>query len=490
MSRFYITTAIPYVNAKPHIGFALELVQADVIARYQRLKLGGENVYFLTGADENALKNVQAAEKEGRSTSEYVAEMSDRFRSLASALNISNNDFIRTTEQRHVKGATKLWQSCKPDDIYKKSYSGLYCVGCEQYYTEDELVDGVCPDHKVKPELVTEENYFFKLSSYQHKLEQLISNDEFKITPESRKNEMLAFIRRGLEDFSISRSRERARNWGVPVPGDDSQVMYVWFDALSNYLNALGYAANDSLYKEFWDNSGRKLHVIGKGITRFHCIYWPAMLLSAGLPLPNEVFVHGYVTVDGQKISKSLGNTVDPVELVNKYGSEPVRYYLLREIPAWEDGDFSEDKFKQRYESDLANGLGNTLSRVTNMVESFFDGDLGVSSIERNQINISKTTLGENVWGSLNLFKFDSALQEVMRYIKTIDIEIESVKPWELMKRNEVDRVKLRLSFWRDMLLTVGYLLQPCMPQTSEIIIRSLTAKRIVKAEPLFPRIT
>jgi len=338
--------------------------------------------------------------------------------------------------------------------------------------------------------LVTEENYFFKLSSYQHKLEQLISNDEFKITPESRKNEMLAFIRRGLEDFSISRSKERARNWGVPVPGDDSQVMYVWFDALSNYLNALGYAANDSLYKEFWDNSGRKLHVIGKGITRFHCIYWPAMLLSAGLPLPNEVFVHGYVTVDGQKISKSLGNTVDPVELVNKYGSEPVRYYLLREIPAWEDGDFSEDKFKQRYESDLANGLGNTLSRVTNMVESFFDGDLGVSSIERNQINISKTTLGENVWGSLNLFKFDSALQEVMRYIKTIDIEIESVKPWELMKRNEVDRVKLRLSFWRDMLLTVGDLLQPCMPQTSEIIIRSLTAKRIVKAEPLFPRIT
>ena len=485
MSRFYITTAIPYVNAKPHIGFALELVQADVIARYQRLKLGGENVYFLTGADENALKNVQAAEKEGRSTSEYVAEMSDRFRSLASALNISNNDFIRTTEQRHVKGATKLWQSCKPDDIYKKSYSGLYCVGCEQYYTEDELVDGVCPDHKVKPELVTEENYFFKLSSYQHKLEQLISSDEFKITPESRKNEMLAFIRRGLEDFSISRSKERARNWGVPVPGDDSQVMYVWFDALSNYLNALGYAANDSLYKEFWDNSGRKLHVIGKGITRFHCIYWPAMLLSAGLPLPNEVFVHGYVTVDGQKISKSLGNTVDPVELVNKYGSEPVRYYLLREIPAWEDGDYSEAKFKQRYESDLANGLGNTLSRVTNMIEKFGNGKF----IQAEGVNAYTPAAASAIEIAMRSYRFEAALLAIFNVIGEIDAEIEKNKPWEMAREEKFNDIQKLLSKWGTMLLDVSHYLKPFLPDAAKKIEDKLREHNITKAEPLFPRL-
>ena len=478
MSRFYITTAIPYVNAKPHIGFALELVQADVVARYQRQLLGKDNVRFLTGTDENALKNVQAAEKEGRPTSEYVAEMSERFRSLTQGLNISNDDFIRTTEERHVRGATKLWQSCRPEDIYKKSYSGLYCVGCEQYYTEDELEDGLCPDHNVKPEMVAEENYFFKLSSYQGRLEQLIASDEFKIIPESRKNEMLAFIRRGLEDFSISRSRTRAKDWGVPVPGDATQVMYVWFDALSNYLNALGYADRGELWQDFWAKGARKLHVIGKGITRFHCIYWPAMLLSAGLPLPNEIFVHGYVTVDGQKISKSLGNTVDPVELVNKYGAEPVRYYLLREIPAWEDGDYSEAKFKQRYESDLANGLGNTFSRVTNMVEKY-----GLPAADSAKVPPERA-----VQHDIDNFQFDVALGKIFGFLRTIDQEIEQTKPWQLAKEGNENKVQELLKGWVQELRQVGQMLAPFMPETSKKITEALAAERITKAEPLFPR--
>ncbi len=474
MSRFYITTAIPYVNAKPHIGFALELVQADVITRYQRQLLGNDNVRFVTGTDENALKNVQAAEKQGQSTADYVVDMSKRFQDLASALKISNDDFIRTTEKRHIEGATKLWNACKAEDIYKKSYTGKYCVGCEQYYKDDELENGLCPEHKTQPEAVSEENYFFKLSNYQSKLEKLISSDEFKITPQSRKNEMLAFIKRGLDDFSISRSHERARGWGVPVPNNNSQVMYVWFDALSNYLNALGYAYNDKLYKEFWAGKGYKLHCIGKGITRFHCLYWPAMLLSAGLPLPNEVFVHGYVTVDGQKISKSLGNTIDPVSLIEKYGYEPVRYYLLREIPAWDDGDFSEEKFKQRYTSDLANGLGNTVSRVTNMVEKFCQGQVVEGMTEFDIV------------AEMEVYGFDKALEKINANLRQIDQEIDETKPWDMAKRGE--SVIELVTKWVHSLRGLAEVLAPFLPESSRKIKEAL-GNKINKIEPLFPRL-
>ncbi len=485
MSRFYVTTAIPYVNAKPHIGFALELVQADVIARYQQIKLGEDNVYFLTGADENSLKNVQAAEKEGKSTSNYVAEMSDRFRTLTKILNISNNDFICTTEQRHIKGAVKLWQTCNPEDIYKKFYSGLYCVGCEQYYTQEELVEGKCPEHKTKLELVTEENYFFKLSNYQRKLEELIDSDQLQIIPQSRKNEMLAFIRDGLEDFSISRSRQRARGWGVPVPGDDSQVMYVWFDALSNYLNALDFYIEGELYKKFWVGESYKLHVIGKGITRFHCIYWPAMLLSAGLPLPNKIFVHGYVTVDGQKISKSLGNTVDPFELVNKYGAEAVRYYLLREIPAYDDGDFSEQKFLQRYESDLANSLGNTFSRVTNMIERFGQGKFN----QAENINAYTSGTAKAIEYHLRNFQFDKALLAVFNLLAEIDVEIDQTKPWVMARTGQIADIQLLLDKWGTMLLDVAWYLKPFMPETAIKMEKFLRQNKITKSQPLFPRL-
>ncbi len=479
MSKFFITTAIPYVNAKPHIGFALELVQTDAVARWHRLN--NDEVWFLTGTDENALKNVQAAEQAGQATADFVTDMSQKFKQLGGVLNISNDDFIRTTEDRHVRGAKKLWSACKEEDIYRKSYTGQYCVGCEQFYTESELVNGLCPEHKVQPEQVAEENYFFKLSNYQIKLEQLITSGELRIIPESRKNEMLAFIRRGLEDFSVSRSIKRAKGWGVTVPGDDSQVMYVWFDALSNYITALDYADNGDKYQQFWLNNQRRVHVIGKGISRFHCIYWPAMLLSAGVPLPTEIFIHGYITVEGEKISKSLGNTVDPVELVERYGTDPVRYYLLREISAYEDGDYSEEKFLQRYHSDLANGLGNTLSRVTNMIASYSEGRV----VKQNKVELDV----EQIAKAMADWRFDVALTNIMAWVKLVDGEVEQTKPWQLAKESQTEELNKLLSRWHSILLQVGESLAPFIPATSQKIATILSAEKITKAEPLFPRL-
>ncbi len=479
MGKFYITTAIPYVNAKPHIGFALELIQTDVIARWHRLL--GEEVWFLTGADENALKNVQAAEKASQTTKDFVDEMSKRFSELSQILNITNNDFIRTTEERHHRGAKKLWSACKSVDIYRKSYSGLYCVGCEQFYTDKELINGECHEHKIKPEVVAEENYFFKLSNYQKQLEELIANDKIKIVPVSRKNEMLSFIRQGLEDFSISRSQERARGWGVTVPGDESQVMYVWFDALANYLTALGYVDESKSYRQWWQDNPNRIHVIGKGISRFHCIYWPAILLSANLPLPKEIFIHGYVTLNNEKISKTLGNTVDPVKLVERYGTESVRYYLLREIPAYEDGDYSEEKFQQRYISDLQNGLGNTFSRLTNMVAQYLDGKLP----RREKIKLNTKLVVE----ALEKYRFDSALTTIWSWLKEIDQEIDTEKPW--LKTKEMDKSELStlLDRWCAALLEIAKQLRPFMPETAETIQQALTADTITKATPLFPRL-
>ena len=340
MKRFYISTAIPYVNGSPHIGHALEMIQTDAIARFRRFQLGTDQVFALTGSDENSLKNVRAAEEAGEDVDFFVEEHANEFRGLIAILGCSFDDFIRTREDRHMKGAQKLWSACKPEDVYTKMYRGLYCVGCEAFYTEKEVPDGACPEHKKPLEIVEEENYFFKLSNYQTQLETLIANDTVRIVPETRKNELVNFIRQGLEDFSISRSQERARHWGVPVPGDDTQVMYVWFDALSNYITALGYADDAELYKKFWVENDARVHVIGKGILRFHAVYWPAMLLSAGIPLPHELFVHGYITVEGEKISKSLGNVIHPKDLVDTYGTDAVRYFLLREIPPHGDGAY------------------------------------------------------------------------------------------------------------------------------------------------------
>lgn len=471
MKKFYLTTAIPYVNAAPHIGFALETVQSDVAARYHRLL--GADVYFSSGSDENSLKNVQAAEAEGLPTQELVDKYAKKFLDLKSALNLSYDVFNRTATEAHFKGAQKFWESCKKGDIYKKTYTGLYCVGCEEFYTEDALIDGKCPEHKTTPEKVSEENYFFKLTNYRKQLEELIESDKLKIIPETRKNEILSFIKSGLKDFSISRSKERAKGWGVPVPGNDSQVMYVWFDALVTYLTALGYGTDEELFNKYWTKDSQKVHVIGKGIIRFHAVYWIAMLLSAGLPIPNIEFVHGYITVNGQKISKSLGNTIDPFELVEKYGADAVRYYLLREIPAYGDGDFSESKFKELYNADLANGLGNLVARVAKLCE-------------QNKI---ETTLGSNVWCAdlekyMGEFKFNEAIAVIWQLITEADKKVNQEKPWEL----KGEKLKKVLEDLVKRIQAIGFNLQPFLPETSAKILNQFSGK-IKSEKPLFPRI-
>lgn len=488
MKKIFISTAIDYVNAAPHLGHALEKIQADVLARHYRAL--GNTVFFLSGTDENSLKNVRSAEKAGQPIKEFVDRNYERFFALKQALDLSYDDFIRTTESRHIAAVQKLWQFCSKD-IYKKKYGGLYCVGCEEFYKEDELVPGgLCPDHLTKPEFIEEENYFFKLINYADKIKKIIETDELKIIPESRKNELLSFINSGLQDFCISRLSERAKGWGIDVPNDSSQKIWVWFDALSNYISALGYGSErEDKFNEYWQGESLRLHVVGKGITRFHTIYWPAMLMSAGLSLPNIIFSHGYVTVNGQKMSKSLNNIVDPFELVKQYGADAVRYYLLREIPTLGDGDFTYEKFEKRYNSDLAKGLGNLFSRTTAMtfnagLNQNFKINPSIQAIQKIQ-EIQKKY--ENSFANFNL---NEALSQVWELVSACDKYIDIEQPWSLSETKKQQEVFSNLLY---SLQKIGELLNPFMPQTSEKILISLNEKNgifnITKTEPLFPRL-
>lgn len=340
MNEIYITTSIPYVNAAPHVGFALELVQADAYARHFRLL--GHDVRFQCGTDDNSLKNVRSAEAAGLPVEEFVNRNADRFERLGGQLDISNQEFVRTSrDPRHAACVHALWRACAENgDLYRKAYAGLYCVGCEQFYELSELDDGRCPEHGIALEIIREENWFFRLSRYGDRLIELVESGELLIVPAHRRNEVLALLRRGLTDISVSRSAERARGWGVPVP-DGDEVVYVWFDALANYLTGLGHGSGQTLLQRYW-SGGQRIHVVGKGISKFHAIYWPAILLSAGLPPPSSILVHGYVTVDGRKIGKSAGNGIDPERIIQAYGTpDALRYYLLRHIRSGDDGDFS-----------------------------------------------------------------------------------------------------------------------------------------------------
>lgn len=477
-NKYFISTAIPYVNSDPHIGFALELIQADVLARYQRLL--EKDVFFVTGTDENALKNAQAAEKAGEDVNKFVEKHAKKFQELTEVLDISKNDFIRTTEERHIKGVQKLWKACKPEDIYKKGYKGLYCVGCEEFKTQKDLIEGVCPEHRTKPEEVEEENYFFKLSKYEKELFRLIESGELKITPASRKNELLEFIKGGLEDFSISRSRERAKNWGISVPGDDSQIMYVWFDALTNYINVLGYGTDDARFNEYWTN-GSTAHLVGKGITRFHAIYWPAMLLSAGLTLPKEIFVHGYVTVDGEKISKSIGNVIDPFKVAEKYGVDAVRHFLLREIPSGEDGDFSYKKLEDRYNGDLANGLGNLVQRTVTLIENNLAGELIYKpDLIDKEVKNKIDELFKEYIKNLDSFLLHEASGRTWDLVGFANKYIDEKKPWAVVKNDEQKFLAI-MNNAVFIMYNISWMLVPFLPETADKIFKILGADRDVK---------
>lgn len=477
--KFYITAAIPYVNGSPHAGHALEFIQGDTIARFH--KLLGEDVLYISGSDENGLKIVQAAEEENLTPQQLADKNTKVFRECAKVLNVKLDVWRRGSDKKlHWPGSQKLWQLCeKSGDIYKKLYGGYYCVGCEVFYTKKDLVDGKCPEHLLTPEWVEEENYFFRLSSYQKIIEDLIASDKLLIIPQTRKNEILSFIHSGLEDFSISRSKKRAKNWGIPVPGDNSQVIYTWFDALNVYQTTIGFGYDEKLWKKWWPAD---IHIIGKGILRFHAVSWIGMLLSAGLPLPKSIFVHGYISSGGHKMSKSLGNVIDPFEIVKKYGADAARYYFLREIPAYGDGDFTYERFKELYNADLANGLGNLVARLAKLASQ--DSTLPLQKKDIHYNNIYYYSENKPFKKALEEFRFNEALAFIWEKVTEANKEIDEAKPWNLQGK-ELEHFLVKII---NQILEIASLLQPFLPETAEKIKKQFRGK-IKSGPPLFPRI-
>ena len=468
--KFYITTSIAYTNAQPHIGFALESIQADALARYYRTL--GQDVFFLTGTDEHGAKVSKKADESKKDPKDFVDEIAEKFKELKSALNLSTDDFIRTTDEiRHWPIVEKVWESLKENgDIHKKNYKGLYCVGCEAFITRKDLTDGKCSVHSIEPEVIEEENYFFKLSKYSKRIEDIIKQNKIKIVPESRKNEMLSFTKQGLQDVSFSRPRKDLK-WGIQVPGDPTQTIYVWADALTNYISAIDYP-NGKQFKKYWPAD---VHCIGKDIAKFHCLFWSAMLLSLKLPLPKTIFIHGHITVAGQKMSKSSGNVIDPFELVKKYGVDAVRYYLLREIPPTEDGDFSYEKFEQRYNSDLAGGIGNLVARIIGIAGETKIKVTKVTDVTKEKIEQAKKDYKKNIEN----FKFNEALSAIWFLIGYCDKYINDEKLWETKKPEAINDLFLSLNEISDLLL-------PFLPDTSEKIKKAVKTR---KSKILFPRI-
>ncbi len=473
--KFYLTTTLPYVNADPHIGFALEIVHADIIARYKRLT--GSDVFFSTGTDEHGQKIYQKAAEEGQEVQAYVDTYATRFANLKEKLDLSYDNFIRTTDPAHVAAAQELWRRCDAaGDIYKKKYKGLYCVGDEAFIKESELVDGKCPNHPtMDPVELEEENYFFKLRNYQQKLEEYLSRPGV-ILPEWRRQEALVFVKQGLEDFSISRVAEKMP-WGVPVPGDDSQVMYVWFDALTNYISTLGWP-NGEKFKEFWEE-GMVVQVAGKDQVRFQSVMWQAMLMSARIKNTDTVVYHGFITSGGHKMSKSLGNVIDPLTLVEEYGTDAVRHFLAQHIHPFEDTDFTIERFKERYNSDLANGLGNLAGRIMQLAQTHLEKSVEETSWKKDKKYKSdyKETF-EN-------YRIDQASDYISREISRIDEKISREKPFSIIKDNREEGKKLITKYVQE-LWRITSLMQPFMPTVSERIRKAIKENK--KPENLFPR--
>ena len=473
MNKFYITTTIPYVNAEPHIGFALEIIQADVLARYHRLL--GEDVFHNFGADEHGIKIYRKALEEHKDLQKYCDEYAAKFDALKETLDLNYSNFIRTTDPVHIAAAQEFWRICKANgDIYKKNYPIKYCVGCELEKTDSELKDGKCEFHpNLEIERYEEENYFFRFSKYQDKLLDFYDKHPDFVVPESKFNEIKEFVKGGLEDFSVSRLKSKMP-WGVDVPDDPDHVMYVWFDALVNYISALGWPKDLKKFKDFWPG----IQTAGKDNLRQQTAIWQAMLMSANLPNTTQVFIHGFITVNGQKISKSLGNTISPVELVGKYGTEAVRYFLLAKLHSYEDGDFTYEKFEDAFNSDLANGLGNLVARVAKLAERA-NVQYSVFSIQYSDDEFKE------IKSLLDKFRFDEASKTIWGWISQLDQQIEKDQPWKL-EGSDLEKI---LVGYRESILKIATALQPFLPETAEKVLKQYGGTSIKSESPLFPRI-
>ncbi len=472
---YYLTTTLPYVNAKPHIGFALEIIQADVVARYKTL--AGYDVFFNTGTDEHGQKIYQKALEEGKDPQRYTDEYAAKFDILKDKLNLTYNNFIRTTDIHHKEAAKEIWNRClKNGYIEKGIYKAKYCVGCELEKQDSELTEGKCPIHpNLEIQLIKEENYFFKFSRLQNKLLEYYQKNPNFIVPKHRLTEIENFVKEGLQDFSISRLKEKMP-WGVAVPGDDKQVMYVWFDALTNYISALGWPENNEKFETFWGTNDKPnaVQVAGKDNLRQQSSMWQAMLFAAGLPPSKQIFIHGFITSGGQKMSKSLGNVIDPIEYVEKYGTDALRYYLLAKINPTEDSDFTKEKFEEAYNGELANGLGNLVARVARLAE--------INKIS-NQTNIAKA-LSEEVEKNIIEFRFDFAIEAVWKQIKELDLIINKNELWkETNQKTDILRQVIKG------ITQIATDLQPFLPNTSEKIHNQFGGEKITSQKPLFPRV-
>lgn len=474
--NYYITTSIPYVNAPPHIGFALELIMADVLARSARAQ--GKPTLYSTGTDEHGGKIEEKASENGITPKEYADSISQLFRDLGQTLNISNDRFVRTTDAGHEQRAQLIWKALQKD-IYKDKYQGWYCTGDEAFFPEKTVKEnnGICPAHNRAYENIEEENYFFKLSSYAPQILEAIEAEQFEIIPVTRRNEIVNIIKDGLDDISISRPKNKI-TWGIPVPGDKDQVMYVWFEALMNYLTVLGYPEHED-FKEFWPAN---VQVIGKDIVRFHGAIWPGMLLALGVPLPKKLFVHAFINAEGGvKMSKSLGNVVDPNEVVEEYSADVLRYYLLRHMSSYEDSDFSHSRLAEVYNSELANELGNGVQRTMAMIKQYQNGIIGQIPEARHDV--------APYWEALENCRFDKALEEVWDQVRGLNQHIEETKPWEINKLGNSDHLREVLSYQVGSLLEIAELLEPFMPDTAQKIKHIFSEGYIRPIEgTLFPR--
>lgn len=454
--NYYVTSSIPYINGEPHLGHAMEFAMADVLARHARRDTAYSKVLLSIGTDEHGGKVADKAVELGKTPQALADEMSAKFRELATLLNISNDRFIRTTDEGHEQRAGLIWQALK-EHIYKSTYEGWYCTGCESFVPEATAKDngGTCPNHNKPYERLSEENYFFKLTTFSEEIKQKITDGSFRVVPTTKRNEMLGIINEGLEDISISRPKDKI-SWGIPVPGDDNQVMYVWFEALMNYITVLGYPEHKD-FKDYWPAN---VQVVGKDIARFHAIIWPAILMGLKLEMPKTLYVHGFINMeDGQKMSKSLGNVIAPKEIIDKYGVDAFRYYFLRHIPSYNDGEFSWQRIEEVYNNELANELGNAVSRTAAMIIKYQQGIIGDMPASGHDIAQYNQALED--------CRFDKALEEVWEQVRGLNQYIDEEKPWVLARGHDGEHLREVLAYMASCLVAIAELLEPFMPDSS-----------------------